>query len=40
LVGALDVGDTDRAHRVWALIPGWVAEFIVAENPPNDPFRD
>ena len=40
LVGALDVGDTDKDHRVWALAPGWVAEFIVAENPHNDPFRD
>jgi hypothetical protein len=40
LVGALDVGDTDKAHRAWVLVPGWVAEFIVAQNPHNDPFRD
>ena len=40
LVGALDVGNTDKAHRVWALVPGWVAEFVVAETPHNDPFRD
>jgi hypothetical protein len=23
LVGALDVGSTGRAHRVWALVPSW-----------------
>jgi hypothetical protein len=40
LVGALDVGNIDKAHRVWALAPGWVAEFIVAQNSRNNPFRD
>ena len=32
LVGTLDLGRTSEDTRAWAFIPGWVADFVVAEN--------
>ena len=32
LFGTLDLGKTGQDHRAWALIPGWVADFVVAEK--------
>ena len=32
LVGTLDLGRTSKDNRAWAFIPGWVADFVIAEN--------
>jgi len=32
LVGTLDLGRTSKDARAWAFIPGWAADFVVAEN--------
>ncbi|MFZ1981131.1 MAG: hypothetical protein WAU61_07470, partial [Smithella sp.] len=32
LFGTLDMGKTRNGNRAWAFIPGWVADFVVAEN--------
>jgi hypothetical protein len=32
LVGTLDLGRTSKGNRAWAFIPGWVADFMVAQN--------
>ncbi len=37
LVAGLDLGKTDEKNRAWALIPGWVSDFIIAENSKNRP---
>jgi len=35
LFGTLDLGKTGYDHRAWAFIPGWIADFVVAENKHN-----
>ena len=35
LFGTLDLGKTGGDHRAWAFIPGWIADFVVAENKHN-----
>lgn len=35
LVGALDIGKTSGNNRVWAFMPGWIADFVIAENEKN-----
>jgi hypothetical protein len=35
LVGTLDLGKTSRSNRAWAFIPGWMADFVIAENAQN-----
>ncbi len=32
LFGTLDLGKTQNGNRAWAFIPGWIADFVVAEN--------
>ncbi len=32
LFGTLDLGKMDGGNRAWAFIPGWIADFIVAEK--------
>jgi len=33
LFATLDLGGYSGGNRAWALIPGWIADFVVAENP-------
>lgn len=35
LFGTLDLGKTRGGNRAWAFIPGWIADFVVAENKCN-----
>ena len=35
LFATIDLGRTGRAERAWGLIPGWMADFVVAENRPS-----
>jgi hypothetical protein len=35
LFGTLDLGKTQEGNRAWAFIPGWIADFVVAENKSN-----
>jgi hypothetical protein len=35
LFGTMDLGKTQRGNRAWAFIPGWIADFVVAENKCN-----
>lgn len=35
LFGTLDLGKTPGGNRAWAFVPGWVADFVVAENKSN-----
>ncbi len=35
LFGTLDLGKTQEGNRAWAFIPGWIADFVVAENKNN-----
>jgi hypothetical protein len=32
LVATLDLGRTTQGHRAWAMVPGWVADFMVADT--------
>ena len=32
LIGSLDLGKTHKGNRAWAFIPGWTADFVVAEK--------
>jgi hypothetical protein len=32
LFGTMDLGKTQGGNRAWAFIPGWIADFVVAEN--------
>jgi hypothetical protein len=32
LVGSLDLGKVSKGTRAWAVIPGWIADFVVAEK--------
>jgi hypothetical protein len=34
-----DLGKTSKGNRAWAFIPGWVADFVVAENEKNSPHK-
>ncbi len=33
-----DLGRTSKRNRAWAFLPGWIADFVVAENEGNSPF--
>jgi len=35
LVITLDLGRLPGRNRAWALIPGWIADFVIAENERN-----
>lgn len=35
LFATLDIGRTSKRTRAWAFIPGWVADFVVAQNDSN-----
>lgn len=35
LVGTLDLGSLPGNNRAWAFIPGWMADFVIAENKEN-----
>ena len=35
LFATIDLGRTGRAERAWGLIPGWMADCVVAENRPS-----
>jgi len=37
LFGTNDLGRTSKSNRAWMLIPGWVADFVLAENLNNSP---
>ena len=35
LFATLDLGSAGAGNRAWAFIPGWIADFVVAENKSN-----
>ena len=34
-----DLGKTSQGNRAWSFMPGWVADFVVAENEKNSPHK-
>lgn len=39
LVTALDLGKSSPGQRAWAFVPGFITDFLLAENPINKPDR-
>ena len=37
LFATLDLGATGRGQRAWAFVPGWIADFVSAENAARAP---